>query len=569
MPPIKKTSSSKEVERGSVSPSDLVRGLMPLPGGAVLNRILDLDRPEEFVRRISPVDFYWLVKKIGGEDALPILKLASNEQWQFVLDLELWERDRLDVEQAGLWLGRLFQADSERIAEWLLSEAELLTYYYLSHVIEVQVRQKDEPFDDPSFLTFDDVYYFRVRNAEHEEFVQGLLRHLVEMDYLRYQALMAGLAGTLRDEVEEEMYRQRNVRIAEQGFLPYDEAVALYAHVSPHALKSEKISPSPSGLGPDSPPAPLVPILQAGDESLMLKAVRRSGDPLLMDRLRLEFAGLCNQVMSADRVRVSDTEDLVKACRKVAGYINVGLERLSMQDLSAAEDYLRKNPLHQIFRVGFSSALEVRWEAERWVKKAWFIRQGLRPGFWDDWGGTLVGILQKRPLFYRGAQSQQPYAEFEGTAEVEECREILRHMMVLDKLLENLSSGYHVDRQWSKDPLFTFHALLMNFWARQKLKITPGFEPLSLEEVRNFFKAVRSGDEKPPFSMRGYKEVFVEDMTAGLKDFDQEAEKALRDTLSMVWERFAEEYAWVASADLDGRYLKFILTSPSPGAAPG
>jgi hypothetical protein len=565
MASVKKTSPAKKAEKELVSSSDLVRDLMPLPGSAIINRILELESPVKFVRAISCVDLYWLMKKIGEEDAQPLLKLASNEQWQFMVDLELWDRDRLDVEQTTLWLGRLFQADPERMARWLFGEGELLTYFYLSQMVEVHAKNKDEVFEDATFLTFDDVYYFRVRSGEHEDFVQQLLHHLAEMDYLRYQSMMMGLAGTLRDEVEEEIYRQRNVRIAEDGFLPYDEAVALYAHIDPDALKTEKSLPSPPGPEADLPPAPLAPILQVREKSLMLEVVR--GDPLLLDRVRVEFAGLCNQVISADRVRVSDAEDLVKVCRKVAGYINVGLERLSGKDLDLAEDYVRKNPLPQIFRAGFSFALDVKWEVERWLKKAWFIRQGLRPGFWDDWGGTLVGILQKRPLLYRGALSQPPYADFESTAEVEKCRETLRQMMALDRLLEYLSSHYPVDKQWSKDPLFTFHSLLFNFWARQRLRIVPGFAPLSLEEVRNFFRSVRSGADKPPFSMQGFKEVFVEDMMAHLTDLDPETMKTLQETLSLAWEKFAEEYAWVATADMDGKYLKFILTSSSSGSA--
>jgi hypothetical protein len=448
---VKEESSAKEAEKGLVNPSDLVRGVVTLPGSAIVNRILDLESPEGIVRAMTRVDFYWLMKKIGDEDALPLLKLASDEQWQFMLDLELWARDRLDEEHAALWLGRLFQADPERMARWLFSEGELLAYFSLSGMIEVQVRDKDEGFEDPTFLTFDDIYYFRVRNAEQEEFVQGLLHHLAELDYLRYQSLMMGLAGTLRDELEEEIYRQRNVRIAEDGFLPYDEAVALYARVGTESLKTEKDLPPPPGPEPDMPLAPLAPILQVGDENLLLKVVR--GAPLLADRVRGEFAGLCNQAVSADCVRVSEAEDLVRVCRKVAGYINVGLERVAGKDLKAAEDYIRKNPLQQIFRVGFSAALDVKWEAERWLKKTWFIRQGLKPGFWGEWGGTLVGILQKRPLLFKGALSQPPYGDFESVEEVEKSREILRRVMALDRLLESLSSRHPVEAQLSKDPL--------------------------------------------------------------------------------------------------------------------
>jgi hypothetical protein len=568
MTSMREKSSAKEVAKADAGHRELVRSLLTLPGSEIVNRILDLEHPEKMVRALSCVDLYWLMKKIGEEDALPLLKLASQEQWQFMLDLEIWGRDRVEPQLATLWLGRLFQADPERLAKWFFGEGELFAYFILSEKLEVQVRNKDEVIEDESLFTFDDVYYFRVRDREQEELIQKLLHRLTEEDYPRYQALMMGLAGTLTAEVEEEMYRRRNVRIAEDGFLPYDEAISVYAGLKPDALKTGRSLPHPLEVESDLPPVPLAPILQVEEKSLMLEAVRQSSDPLVFERVRLEFAGLCNQVISADQVTVSDAEDLTKICRKVAGYIDVGLERLSGGNLRACEDYLRKNSLQDIFRVGFTVALEVKWEAERWVKKAWFIRQGFRPGFWDDWGGTLVGILQKRPLFFKGTPSQAPYREFESSADVERSKEILGRMTVVDRLLENLSSRHPVERRWAKDPLFTFHALLFNFWARKKLGIEPGFAPLSLEQVRNFFRFVRGGTEVPPFSIQRFKETFAEDMAASAGELEPEEGHFLRKALGLVWDRFSEEYAWVAAAHLDGRYMRFILTSPSPEVAP-
>jgi hypothetical protein len=84
-----------------------VREILSLSGSVALNRILGLENPEAFVRNMAHVDLYWAVKKIGEEDALPVLQMASSEQWQFLLDLELWKKDRLDLGQASAWMGRL------------------------------------------------------------------------------------------------------------------------------------------------------------------------------------------------------------------------------------------------------------------------------------------------------------------------------------------------------------------------------------------------------------------------------------------------------------------------------
>ena len=568
-PAFIKVSPAKKAEKGPTGPSDLVKHLVFLPGSEVINRILDLEHAEKAVRGLPHSDLYWLIKKIGEGDALPLLKLASTQQWQFLLDLEAWDRDRLDMEQATIWLGRLFQADPERVLNWLLTQGELFTYCYFSNKIEVHVREKDEFFEDTTFLTFDDIYYFRVCDAEEGDLIQELLRRLAEKDLLGYQAIMLGLAGTLRDELEEEIYRLRNVRIAEDGFLPYEEAVSLYAYLGSDALKPEKGLLSHPGPASDPHPSPLAPILHLGENSLVLKALERDSDPALLDRIRVEFAGLCNQVISADRIRVSDAEDLVRVCRKAADYINAGLERLAGASPERCRKYLMETPLQHLFRVGFSLALQVRWEAERWLKEAWFVRSDLRPAFWGEWGGFLVGLLQKRPLLYRGASSHPAYSHFEGSADLQRCREILRQMKALDSLLEKISSTHPVEKEWAKEPFFTFHALIFNFWARQKLNIQPGFAPLSLEEVTRFFRLLRSGADSPPFGMKEFKEIFVEDLAAYGRDLGPESMEALRPALSIIWDKFTEEYAWVATADLDGRYLKFILTSPSPGDAPG
>ena len=61
-------------------------------GSVALSRILALDKPEDLVGNIAHVGFYWVVKKVGEEDALPILQMASLEQWGFLLDLSFGKK---------------------------------------------------------------------------------------------------------------------------------------------------------------------------------------------------------------------------------------------------------------------------------------------------------------------------------------------------------------------------------------------------------------------------------------------------------------------------------------------
>jgi hypothetical protein len=547
---------------------EAAKEILSLSGSMALSRILALENPEEFVRNMAHVDLYWVIKKIGEEDALPILQMASTEQWGFLLDLELWKKDRLDLRQASDWMGRLLQADPDRLARWLLSDGEYFTYYFLSKTLQVEFRSKDEMQDmEEGFITLDGIHYLRILDPEHEEVLRNLLQHLASKDYQRYQAILMGLSGVAAAEVEEEMYRRRNVRLSEDGFLPYEEAVSVYTVMKKNLLKEKASAPvvHPGSSEGERAEAPLMPILQISENHLMVEAMRTSSDPLLLDRITLEFAGLCSQVFSAEGVFENTPEALVKTVRKAAGYVNVGLERWCGRDLGLCEQVLRGNTLLDLFRSGFSLALEMRWETEQWLKKAWFARRGFRPAFWEEeWGGTLVGVVQKRPLLFDRLQKEELYRAFESLEEVEACRKTIQRLVVLDRLVETLVDRHPLEEKWSQDPLFTFHTLLFNYWARKQLGLSPGFAPLSLDQVRDLFRLLRSDAQKPPFGMPGFKEVFVKDLMACAPDFESADQQAiLEETLGILWDKFTEEYALVGTADLDGRFLRFILSSPS------
>ena len=545
-----------------------MKEIISASGKEAINRILDLDHPERMIQGMNRVDFFWLVKKIDEEESPALLKMASPEQWGYLLDMELWQRDRLDLNQAAQWLGKLHQADPERFVGWLLSEGESLAYSYFFKNLQVEVRNKDEAYDlSDDFTTLDGIYYLRILDKEHEETIKNILHDLARDDYLRYQALLVGLMGVLPAELEEEMYRLRNVRLAEDGFLPFEEALSVYAYLKHDSLRK---APLPSLIDfsatqEDMALVPVTPLFHAEDNSLLMICARQVSDPLFLDRVRLDFAGLCNQILSADGLVVRDLDTLLGVCRKAAGLINLGLEKASGGDLSLGEEFLKSNPLVSLFRVGFGLALELRWETERWLKGAWFARSGFKTDFWgDEWGGTLAGILQKRPRFFCRSEGES-YKDFENLAQVEECRMIVNRLMVLDRLLKAITSLYPLEKGLINKPFLTYQALLITSWAREKLSGAPAFTPLSEGEIKALFRMLRSGEDRPPYVMHTFKKVFMEDLRRHASAFESQADEVLGEALSLLWENFVDEYARVAAADLRGRFLNFILTEPSSG----
>ncbi len=542
---------------------ETMRQLFALSGREALNRILELEQAGKFVPRLSRVDFFWLLKKIGLDDAFPLLKLASTEQWQCLLDLELWERDRLNLQQVSEWLGRLYKADPERLVRWLFGEARALCYWFFFQRIEVKTAAGDEALDLPEgFFTLDNVHHIRILQKDDEEVIEDLLTALARRNYARFQTFLETLAGLLPAEAEENMFRLRNTRLAEDGFLPYDEALSVYAYLKPDALRTaepnhQRSSPSGEETEVRVPAAPLS--LLAG-KGVFTAVTERIVDPVLRERLMLEFAGLCNQIMAADHVRVEDHEILMRTCQKAAGYIDVGLETVSGGEIPAAEECLKRNPLVSLFRVGFGMTLKLKWETQKWLKEAWFARRGLGFAFWGpSWGGALAGLVKAKPLFYRGFHEGEEFGPFESLAEVETSGSILQQAMSLDKLLEDLDARYpltDVDRSRSSNR--TCRVLLFRFWARVTLGLEPGFASLSEGDLRRFFDWLRADGDKPPYHLESKGEVFIRDMTAYGVDLEPSRAGRLEQALRVLWHEFTEEYLWVPAAELDARFATFF-----------
>ena len=558
---------SRQLIKGSASIDvrALISGLHTLSGSEILERILECDNPRKTVRDMSSEDFHWLVKKIGEDDCLPLLKLASVDQWQYLLDLEIWSKDRLNETSISLWLKRFFQADFKRLVRWLFADGQSLAYYYFFRSIEVAINSEDDFYDLPEeFFSLDGIFHIRVIDPEYGQSIQNMIRQMAAEDFDRYQALILGLAGVLPAEMEEEMYRLRNVRLAEHGFMPLEEALSVYAPLGPETLRMGQQPDLPDILDERRAIAPVFPLHYAGAGNMLTLTISGITDPLFLDRIRLEFAGLCNQILSADGLPGHELDILTNTCQKAARYLNLAMERRCGKDVSSAEQLLRYNSLVSVFRVGFGLAQRLKWEAEQWIGKSWFHGQGLDTGFWAErWGRALAGLLKRRPRFYVGLQEAEEYRDFEWLSDLGESLKILRRLMVLDSLLERMDTLHPVDQGLIQSGELTFHTLLFDFWARHLLNLEPGFSGISLAEAKDFFRLLRAGKNEPPHHMAGFEMTFVRDFMAYISNSDPEATSILEEALALVWQEFQEEHKRISLKDLDGRFTKFVSILPA------
>ncbi|UCF95040.1 MAG: hypothetical protein JSW39_13105 [Desulfobacterales bacterium] len=559
--------------------------ILALPSEKALDRILEAPQPAALVHSFPEEDFYFLVQDIGPEDSLPLLSLASNKQWEYILDLETWEKDRIANDAVTRWLSLLLRADSKRLMKWFLEEKKEVIEFYLFKNLEIRLREHDQdPSDFPEdFMTYDQTIYFRIidfpgaeedteiMQAQRQEFLMRLTERLAALDYAAFHNILLEAAAVIPAEMEEEAYRQRNVRLAEKGFLPFDEAVGVYQSLKPEDLKRQRTK---SILTFDENlallPVPLYAVGLMQEDNHFTRALKMIDTDRVLQQLQTEFASLCNQIIVADHKTPRNKEELRAIVKKACGYLGIGLEELAQDEKGGGPQrpaaLITQYPLSQIFRVGFGRALKLKWRAEKWLARCWFAQAGLRLTFWgENWLGVLGGLLIKKPLFYDNYASGVLYREFATLDDIRVTEEAFNRIKALDDLLSLMPTEPETLNSLG---FLTYKSLILTRWARHHLGL-PGtpFQALTLEQFRVLFADLfetpsDAGRHEPRRVPLPIKESFLNWLATetGLKDY--EISEQIGPAFEDLFDEIEAEYGRVAVQDLDPRYIHLFLIVP-------
>ena len=561
------------------------REILSVPPKKALERIVDAPQPAALVHSIPEEDFYFLVNDIGHNDSLPLLSLASNKQWEYMVDLEVWEKDRLDIPSMTKWLGLLFQADPARLTKWVMSEKTEFLEFYLSKNIDVRIREHDQ---DPSdfgngFFTVDDTYYIRViedptapipdisetdgqPKRYRSEFLAKFIENIAAHDHIKYQQILHEALSIIPTEVEEENFRMRNVRLAEKGFLPFDEAIGIY---QPLSLKSLKSQSTKSLIKEEDKklllPVPFYPTDILKEDNLFTRALVRIGADDILQQIQTEFAFLCNQVIAADHKKIRDRKELREIVKKASGYISIGLEQMTEKDGGinsnlrgdACALFMKKHPLSTIFKVGYGLALKLKWRAEKWLDICWFASSGLPLTFWgEEWTGVLGGVLLKKPLFFDNYKSDLLFREFVSINDIKETETKLDKIFAFDHLLSLMALKL---KPLSFYGFLTHQNLILTLWARHYLNLAKEPDPLNVDKFKRFHRLLFIDKSKAGKIGLPMKESFLKWLADKTKTSDFEISKTLGEVFENLFTEIEAEYGQVSSEDLDPRYIHLFL----------
>ena len=560
--------------------------LLSLPPEEMLNSILNSTQSTALVHSFSEEDFYFLIHNIGIEDSHPLLYLASNKQWEYIIDLEAWEKDRIEFPSITRWFDLLFKVDPNRFIKWSLDQNFEFIKFYLFNNIEVKIRETDQ---DPSelgdaFITLDDIFYVRFldepiafesdedesyeTDKKHRDaFLSRYLKTLADNDHIAYQKLLMESSGVIPAESEEEAYRLRNVRLAEKGFLPYEEAIGIY---QPMKVRDFKIQENKSiNQDPDRKLFFPVPLYHTGvleEENHFTVALKNIKGDDVLEQIQSEFAGLCNRIISADQKTIREKDELISIVKKASGYLNIGLEKLTEdigeRDTEHCTTLMQNYPLSSIFRVGFGLALELKWRAERWLKKCWFSNKGLPLSFWgEEWMGALGGLLIKKPLFYDNYKTGELYREFISIDDIKKTEYILNEIIAFDELFSLIS----IEPDPAAKGYLTYKNFILTLWVRHTLGLSEKLIPLTFDEFRGFFDDLWADKEQLRKTSLSIKESFLDWVSRKTGLVHYEISQRLGQSFENLFKEIESEYGKVSRNDLDPRYIHLFLIDIKKG----
>ena len=554
--------------------------LLSLPPEEMLNSILNSNQSTALVHSFSEEDFYFLIHNIGIEDSHPLLYLASNKQWEYIIDLEVWEKDRIEITSITRWFDLLFKVDPNRFMKWSLDKKTEFMEFYLSKNIEVKIREHDQ---DPSelgdaFITLDDMFYVRFLDEPtavesdgdesyetdkkiRDAFLLKYLKTLADNDHITYQKVLLESSGIIPAESEEEAYRLRNVRLAEKGFLPHEEAIGIYQPMKVRDFKRQD-----NKFITQDPDRRLffpVPLYHTGvieEENHFTVALKNIQADDVLEQIQIEFAGLCNRIISADQKTIREKDELKQMVKKACGYLSIGLEKLieddDKHDMGHFTALIQNYPLPSIFRLGFGLALELKWRAERWLKTSWFSSKGLLLVFWDEeWMGVLGGLLIKKPLFYDNYKTGELYREFISIDDIKNTETMLNELIAFDELFSLIS----VEPDPATKGYLTYKNFILTLWARHILGLSEKLIPLTIDEFRGFFDGIWSDKEQPRKTSLSLKESFLDWVSSKTGLVHYEISQRLGQSFENLFKEIESEYGNVSRNDLDPRYIHLFL----------
>ncbi|MED5353709.1 MAG: DUF6178 family protein [Nitrospinota bacterium] len=368
---IKKEPRKVEEILSALSVQEQTKRVLNLPPHLQRELLVLCEDAVAVTQSLPSEEIYNLIKELGNEESILILSMVSEEQLQFIFDLEWWQGDKFQPERAMGWLELLDKCEGPQILEWFLNEDFDQKVVLLQSLIKVfkhdEMTDSYDGVEGLEHFSPDGVYdvFFKVKESTA---LRKLFLLLVEKDINFFHELLEAVIWYPLTITVEKAYQWRLTRTAERGIPDFEEAIGVYSSLNPEDLKQE-VPSAENFSGGRFRFAPQYPLTQATLSHFFGQCITHLDSEDRVDAIRWELVCLANKVMVADKCDPSDLKTRQNTMRKVLGYINIGLELGALGDLKKGQSLLHQLWMQSLFQVGFEQLKQIRSKASLFLKE--------------------------------------------------------------------------------------------------------------------------------------------------------------------------------------------------------
>ena len=337
------------------------------------------DDLQTYVPALPATTFVAVARALQAEERLElVLPHATPDQLTALFDLDAWRRDRIDVDRARVWLLAVVEAfaaaDKPRgaLADLVTAmDPELWSAALLPGTSIFQLDPEDDEQRDQAALAVESLLtyespdgYFILAVPDTEVGRRGLqiLDRIYADDLELARTLVNSMRGALPAMMEEDLLRWRAGRLADLGFVAWEEAMRLFRPLDVKAARDAE-TPRTSAVTSLHTSTSLVSLgLRAG----LLRRALAALTPAQQGERAREFTLLVNELMAAQRFEPGDSKLQERAFHQAEATVGLGLELLATGVTEPTEvDALLAGRitaigLRGVFRVGYGPLDKLR-----------------------------------------------------------------------------------------------------------------------------------------------------------------------------------------------------------------
>jgi len=502
-------------------PSEAEKFINKLPLSKQVETVLAIDwakrydlmllssNPSQLIQAMPEEEIYWTIKERGVDDSLPVISRTSHDQFQYMLDIDCWNRDSLDKAPLASWLKILARCNEAKVVQWFNNtDDEFLVTTFKKFLKIVKIEQESdisEEYEDMPLYTLDNVNYFNFFNEDDRIFIIPLLNVLHEDNNRRFYALIDAIYWDFDVEQEHEAFRWRQSRIAEKGFPDLDEALTVYQVLSDYDINEIKscISPQGNSLIKNNHNAGILnyTMTQNNPDLFIVDVFKALPDTEKTENLQKYIVNISNKIIVADCLEIRQIKDAKQALRKVQGYINIALEFLSGCKIDTAVWYLLKTHPQMLFSFGYTLIIKLKRRMLKISKNLNIQDMKQFSGFLiHPWSEAIDGLNRKRPMFSRSIESSggEDYREFETLADMKNTENIVNTVAAAADILSGffgisvpaICSGHEDVLSCSSGSNITAVSVFLTIFANHILYEKNDPEPLAIDELKFFMSEI-------------------------------------------------------------------------------